>query len=137
MPVRLNIVKNGQVQYVRVWRSFRNEKGQSRSKVVENYGRLDRLLEQDPQAIEKIQKHVDELNALEKKSQYSARMLEAQTHLKDMQSAAQTNASQEGIQSLNLGIAVIKKIWDDLKLPQAFRYAQNKSKIEYDFAGIY
>ena len=64
MPVRLNIVKNGQVQYVRVWRSFRNEKGQSRSKVVENYGRLDRLLEQDPQAIEKIQKHVDELNAV-------------------------------------------------------------------------
>lgn len=134
MPVRLNIVKNGQVQYVRVWRSFRNEKGQSRSKVVENYGRLDRLLEQDPLAIEKIQKHVNELNALEKKSQYSARMLEAQTHLKDMQSAAQTNASQEGIQSLNLGIAVIKKIWDDLKLPQAFHYAQNKSKIEYDFA---
>lgn len=38
MPVNVSIVKNGNHQYIRVCQSYRNEKGQPTSRVIENHG---------------------------------------------------------------------------------------------------
>lgn len=132
MPVRLNIVKNGNVEYVRVWRSYRNENGQSRSKVVENYGRLDELLKKDADALEKIKKHVEELNQLEAQAKVQAHLDAAQEHLEQMKDQAKAGANQAPVKSLSIGAALIKQVWEELDLSHGFHYLQTKSRAKYD-----
>ena len=68
MPVNVSIVKNGNHQYIRVCQSYRNEKGQPTSRVIENHGRLDLALLKDPQYVEKLRERVKQQNELEKKT---------------------------------------------------------------------
>ena len=68
MPVNVSIVKNGNHQYIRVCQSYRNEKGQPTSRVIENHGRLDLALRKDPQYVEKLRERVKQQNELEKKT---------------------------------------------------------------------
>ena len=46
-------------------RDYRNEKGQPRSRIIENHGRLDAALEKDPQYVENLKKRIAQENALE------------------------------------------------------------------------
>ena len=68
MPVNVSIVKNGNHRYIRVCQSYRNEKGQPTSRVIENHGRLDLALAKDPQYVEKLRERVKEQNELEKQA---------------------------------------------------------------------
>ena len=50
------VVKVKNHQYIRVYSSYRNEKGQPRSRIIENHGRLDAALEKDPQYVERLKR---------------------------------------------------------------------------------
>ena len=49
MPLHVSIVSVKNYKYIRVYSSYRNEKGQPRSRLIENHGRLDTALSKDPQ----------------------------------------------------------------------------------------
>ena len=68
MPVNVSIVKNGNHQYIRFCQRYLNEKGQPTSLVIENHGRLDLALLQDPQYVEKLRERFKQQNELEKKT---------------------------------------------------------------------
>ena len=53
MPLHVSIVSVKNYKYIRVYSSYRNEKGQPRSRLIENHGRLDAALLKDPQYVEK------------------------------------------------------------------------------------
>ena len=44
MPLHVSIVSVKNYKYIRVYSSYRNEKGQPRSRLIENHGRLDAAL---------------------------------------------------------------------------------------------
>ena len=52
MPLHVSIVSVKNYKYIRVYSSYRNEKGQPRSRLIENHGRLDTALSKDPQYVE-------------------------------------------------------------------------------------
>ena len=54
MPLHVSIVSVKNYKYIRVYSSYRNEKGQPRSRLIENHGRLDTALSKDPQYVEKL-----------------------------------------------------------------------------------
>lgn len=47
MPLHVSIVSVKNYKYIRVYSSYRNEKGQPRSRLIENHGRLDVALLKD------------------------------------------------------------------------------------------
>ena len=59
MPLHVSIVSVKNYKYIRVYSSYRNEKGQPRSRLIENHGRLDAALLKDPQYVEKLKERID------------------------------------------------------------------------------
>lgn len=57
MPVRLNVVRNGKYEYIRVFESYLNENKQPRSRVVQSFGRLDQAT---PDTMERAKKFVED-----------------------------------------------------------------------------
>ena len=64
MPLHVSIVSVKNYKYIRVYSSYRNEKGQPRS-IIENHGRLDAALLKDPQYVEKLKERIAKENQLE------------------------------------------------------------------------
>ena len=58
MPLHVSIVSVKNYKYIRVYSSYRNEKGQPRSRLIENHGRLDAALLKDPQYVEKLKERM-------------------------------------------------------------------------------
>ena len=65
MPLHVSIVSVKNYKYIRVYSSYRNEKGQPRSRLIENHGRLDAALLKDPQYVEKLKGRIAKENQLE------------------------------------------------------------------------
>ena len=65
MPLHVSIVSVKNYKYIRVYSSYRNEKGQPRSRLIENHGRLDAALLKDPQYVEKLKERIAKENQLE------------------------------------------------------------------------
>ena len=65
MPLHVSIVSVKNYKYIRVYSSYRNEKGQPRSRLIENHGRLDTALSKDPQYVEKLKERIAKENQLE------------------------------------------------------------------------
>ena len=62
MPLHVSIVSVKNYKYIRVYSSYRNEKGQPRSRLIENHGRLDTALSKDPQYVEKLKERIAKEN---------------------------------------------------------------------------
>ena len=72
MPLHASIVSVKNYKYIRVYSSYRNEKGQPRSRLIENHGRLDTALSKDPQYVEKLKERIAKENQLEVNSRTRA-----------------------------------------------------------------
>ena len=133
MPVNVSIVKNGNHQYIRVCQSYRNEKGQPTSRVIENHGRLDLALLKDPQYVEKLRERVKEQNELEKQAKIGLIEKQAAETMQHYQDLAGEKANTESFHCLNVGMTVVKKLWNDLSLPSIFRYFDRNSRAHYAY----
>lgn len=133
MPVNVSIVKNGNHRYIRVCQSYRNEKGQPTSRVIENHGRLDLALAKDPQYVEKLRERVKDQNELEKQAKIGLIEKQAAETMQHYQDLAGEKANTESFHCLNVGMTVVKKLWNDLSLPGIFRYFDRNSRAHYAY----
>ena len=133
MPVNVSIVKNGNHQYIRVCQSYRNEKGQPTSRVIENHGRLDLALLKDPQYVEKLRERVKQQNELEKKTKIELIAKQAAETMQQYRNLARDKANTESFHCLNIGMSIVKKLWNELSLPATFRYLDRHSRAHYSY----
>lgn len=123
-------------KYVIVSESYRNEKGQPRSRVLENHGNLETLLAEDPQYLEKLRARIDQQNELKRQSRIGSYASEAQKFIADVQQKLDGkpgDGQRRYCRRYNLGSALLRKVWKDLTLPGLFSYLQGKRKIEYSY----
>lgn len=133
MPVNVSIVKNGNHQYIRVCQSYRNEKVQPTSRVIENHGRLDLALLKDPQYVEKLRERVKQQNELEKKTKIELIAKQAAETMQQYRNLARDKANTESFHCLNIGMSIVKKLWNELSLPATFRYLDRHSRAHYSY----
>lgn len=134
MPLHVSVVTVKDYKYIRVYSSYRNEKGQPRSRVIENHGRLDAALQKDPQYLEKLKKRIAKENQLEAQSKELQVEKRAKERMNKLAEAAKgLNEKPGSFMTYNVGSALIRKVWSDLKMPEMFRHLQRNRKIEYPY----
>lgn len=138
MALCVCVIKNRKYQYVRVCRAYRNEKGQPTSKTIENHGRLDECLKKDPNYVETLRERIAKQNALQKEVEaklFQDQLAENTQRLIDAKNQSSTDALNDysSCRRLNIGVAVIKRVWDQLNLSSSFRYLQSKTKVKYRY----
>lgn len=127
------ITKSHGKQYVRVCESYRNAEGKPRSRVIENHGRLELLLERDPDYVEKLRERVEQENQAAKNANLLSLEQSAQERIRKLEESS-SKADYSCAIALNLGSALLRQIWkQDLNMPQVFRYLQSKTEIEYSY----
>ena len=134
MPLHVSIVSVKNYKYIRVYSSYRNEKGQPRSRLIENHGRLDAALLKDPQYVEKLKERIAKENQLEASTKAQEVEKQAKERMDKLSQAAQGLNDKPGcFKTYNVGAALIRKVWSDLKLPEMFRHLQRSRKIGYSY----
>lgn len=138
MALCVCVIKNRKYQYVRVCRAYRNEKGQPTSETIENHGRLDECLKKDPNYVETLRERIAKQNALQKEVEaklFQDQLAENTQRLIDAKNQSSTDALNDysSCRRLNIGVAVIKRVWDQLNLSSSFQYLQSKTKVKYRY----
>ena len=138
MPLHVSIVSVKNYKYIRVYSSYRNEKGQPRSRLIENHGRLDAALLKDPQYVEKLKERIAKENQLEASTKDQEVEKQAKERMDKLSQAAKGLNDKPGcFKTYNVGAALIRKVWSDLKLPEMLQ-ASSLRKIRAPFpAGAY
>ena len=114
----VQIYKNRGNKYVRVVHSYRDEKtGMPKQKVLENHGRLEKLLEKDPKFLEKLEKEVAEKNKRLKEKPLDK--------IKNI-----TEEMEQGLTRKNYGYFIYDEIWDQLKLNKLIKEFKTRVKFE-------
>lgn len=122
MPLHVSIVSVKNYKYIRVYSSYRNEKGQPRSRLIENHGRLDAALLKDPQYVEKLKERIAKENQLEASTKAQEVEKQAKERMDKLSQAVKGLNDKPGcFKTYNVGAALIRKVWSDLKLPEMFR----------------
>ena len=62
MLVRVSKTRDG-VEYAYIVEAYRADQGRSRQRIIERHGRLDKLLQGDPEALDKLKARAKELTA--------------------------------------------------------------------------
>lgn len=134
MPLHVSIVSVKTYKYVRVFSSYRNEQGKPRSRLVENHGRLDALLQKDPDYVEKLKARIAKENELEVQAKARELEIQAKKRMDKLSDLAKEATHCRGcFQSFRVGAALIRKVWCDLKLPEMFRYLQQSKGFKYPY----
>jgi hypothetical protein len=122
--------KNGRA-YVYLKESRRNAAGMTKSVIVRNFGRLDKLLEQDPQALEKLKA---KYNGTGNSSTIKRARIEEMA--RQVLSGDDAGKELEALPSVNYGMMPLLKVWkDDLKLDYFFNYLRKRNpKLDFDVA---
>ena len=109
-------------KYVRVVHSYRDpETNKPKMKVIKNYGNLEKLLKQDKNFLEKLEKEIKEKNERLKESTiYKIKKIET------------NNFEKEGLVRKNYGYLVYEKIWQELGISRWIKDIKTRSKIEIE-----
>jgi transposase len=129
MNVYLQIFKNRGIEYVRILESYRDPKTKKpRVRVIQNFGNKEKLLAQNPNAIQELQEKVEQMN---KEKEIS----NASTVAQNLQQFIESNSSfikDEGAPIQNYGYEIYQMLWDELKLDHFLQYRQKKeTRIEF------
>ena len=133
--MRLNTRTIRGITYVYYLESYRDPKSHKpRSKIVKSFGRLDRLLEQDPDIMHKLRREVEEIN----KAQKSLEADELRQKLDDFLNGRGRGAenSTESYATLNYGIALYRNLWNSLRVSEKLESVMKRtgSRVEFDFS---
>jgi len=119
----LQIFKNRGKEYVRIVESFRDPVTKKpKIRVIQNFGNKEKLLAENPNALEELQKKVEQMNA-EKAQQCG---LALTRRLEDFLDTKAFSPTKEGAPVQNYGYEIYQMIWDELKLDSFFQYRQRK-----------
>lgn len=112
-------------EYVLLLEAYRQEDGTKRSRIVKNYGRLDALLKDDPEALEKLRAQYSTQREAKKKATAEARL----ESFKQVLAISNTpDYSDSPAPLLHIGHYPLSRIWDDdLGLTQKLDYLQKAS----------
>lgn len=124
--------KNKQNEYVLLLEAYRAEDGSKRSRIVKNFGRLDKLLEQDPQALEKLKAKYSSQREAKKKATADARIESAK---QAMSVSNETNPAGTPAPLLHFGHYPLSHLWDEvLGLTWKTDYKQKTSGAKTKFS---
>lgn len=128
--------KNKQNEYVLLLEAYRAEDGSKRSRIVKNFGRLDNLLEQDPQALEKLKAKYSSQREAKKKATGDARIESAK---QAMSVSNETNPAGPFAETpaplLHFGHYPLSRLWDEvLGLTWKTDYLQKTSDTKTKFS---
>ena len=132
MPARLNIVKNGNYQYVRVFQSTRTSDGSPRSKCLKNFGRYTPGDPSSEELVAQARKFVEQFNAQEQSARRKAADQQTEKLLVDV--ALRSAGGSEPTGLLNIGIAPFKSLWESLGMHDAMRYLAGKHAQQFDYS---
>ena len=127
------VQKAGKYRYVSLRESYINEEGKTRSRTVQNLGRLDLLEAEDPQVLEKLKA---KYNGTENPRTQKANEL-AQNSLKALSEQGPQKADEDtSYPMLRYGLFPLLRIWDDdLGMSGFLDYlTRHYSKIEFDLS---
>lgn len=109
-------------KYVRVVHSYRDpETNKPKMKVIKNYGNLEKLLKQDKNFLEKLEKEIKEKNDRLKEST-----------IDKIKKIETNNFEKEGLVRKNYGYLVYEKIWQELEISRWIKDIKTRSKIEIE-----
>lgn len=115
----LQIFKNRDQEYVRIAESYRDpETKKPKIRVIQNFGNKEKLLAENPNAIEDLQKKVDQMN-LEKEHPEVSMATQRVSAFIELASAQPSDA---GAPVQNYGYEVYQWLWDQLKLDSFLQY---------------
>ena len=97
MPLHVSIVSVKNYKYIRVYSSYRNEKGQPRSRLIENHGRLDTALSKDPQYVEKLKERIAKENQLEASTKAQEVEKQAKERMDKLSQAAKDSTTNRDV----------------------------------------
>ena len=104
-----------------------------RTTVIEKIGRLDKLLAEDPEVMQKLEEKVKGMNGDAEKK----RAAERRKTIEQFLSEGKTEETKEGCPVRNYGYVIYKKIWDELKIERTLQEEQRKnSKAEYEMGAV-
>ena len=109
-------------KYVRVVHSYRDpETNKPKMKVIKNYGNLEKLLKQDKNFLEKLEKEIKEKNDRLKEST-----------IDKIKKIETNNFEKEGLVRKNYGYLVYEKMWQELGISRWIKDIKTRSKIEIE-----
>lgn len=106
--------------------------------IVKRFGKKSALLADDPNALEKIQAEVDELNKRTEVKEKESSLEAVKSFFSVTGSNSQTDLFSEDsvFASRSLGLLPLEKVYEQLNLSEKFRYLKRSSKIQYDLPEI-
>jgi transposase len=132
--MRLTVRRIKGVDYVYFHESYRDIKTKApKHRTIKSFGRLDELLLQDSNILDKLTKQAEEYTR-EKKARKQSEALESIVRLGELK--GEGVASSGSFVSRNCGVAVYKHIWEQLKLENLFSYLKSKTQIGYEYGEI-
>ncbi len=120
--------KNKQNVYVKLVEAYRDKKGRKRTRIVENFGRIEDVTKNNPNAVEELKaKYADERRT-KKEATVEARMKSIKETLAISAESGKKKSSECPAPLLHYGHYLLKEIWDeDLGLSKKIDYLQKSS----------
>lgn len=119
----LQIFKNRGKEYVRIVESFRDPiTKKPKLRVIKSFGNKEKLLAENPNAIQELQEKVDRMNA--EQEQLNASILSQR--LNEFVGSDFPSSKGKGAPLQNYGYEIYRTLWDELKLDYFFQYRQKR-----------
>ncbi len=131
----IQIKKSNNTQYVYLVESFRKDDGTIGHRTLNKLGKLDDLVKDDPNALEKLKKEVKEKSAELK----GAIKKDVVTRLNSMAKSSRLKKFENGFPQINYAYSIFKYIWTDiLKLDYRLNYLQSRyhTKLKYSLSEV-
>ena len=131
----IQIKKSNNTQYVYLVESFRKEDGSIGHRTLNKLGKLDDLLKDDPNALEKLKRDVKAKSAELK----GAIKKDVVTRLNSMAKSSRLKKFENGFPQVNYAYAIFNHIWADvLKLDYRLNYLQTRyhAKLKYSLSEV-
>ena len=127
----VKIVKGGKdrrFEYVHIVESVRDENGKPRQNLIKNLGRKDKLLEADPQAMEKL---YEQYGGTRSQKDQRAATIRTNAAIEELQNSI--DVREYPFVNIKYGHYVVRHIWRNvLEVTQHFVNIQNQSKAHFD-----
>ena len=127
--MNLQVYKNRGKEYVRIVESYRDPKTKKpKIRVIQSFGSKEKLLAENPQAIEELQAKVEKMK--QEKVQQEAKKISERLH--DFLHASEPSHVQHGAVLKNYGYELYRMLWKELALDYFFDYRQKRdSNIQF------
>lgn len=127
------VYKSGSYQYCRLSETYRDENGKVKTRVIKNFGRVDLLLKNDPQALEKLKAQYggSGKDKIEEKGKIRSECLHSFVN------SEHKLPSPESFPLLNYGYFVLRALWKQLGLHRLLLSIQDsKLRIKFDLNAV-